>query len=684
MGARHAHSILWSPQRHGHWQAAFLKISAATGAYLCSEFGFVRPARAHVRHAAGSPVLPLPGGTLDPTSIPKYAMPLVISPTMPKTGTVNQRGTPIDYHEIAVRQFRQQILPETLPMTTVWSYGSVNHRRTFKYPPSPLKPGSKGPFGSSGLTIWSLRTAASSPTFSRWTRLCTGPTPRVAEGRDMRSDFDVTPGPYTGPVPIVTHLHGGHSAQESDGFSEAWYLPAAKDVLPDFATEGTWYEFFRNEFLTKWGVAWEPGTATFQNDQRATTLWYHDHTLGMTRQNIYAGPVGFYLLRGGPDDLPGHLLPGPAPGRLEEDKEPDDEEAERDEGDRRQKDEPRRFYEIPIVIQDRSFNRDGSLFYPDSRAFFDGFAGPYFPGSDVPPIWNPEFFANTMVVNGRTWPVLEVEPRRYRFRLLNACNSRFLILKIVVDAFVTRPATASRPFWQIGSDGGFLPAQVMLDQLLMAPAERADVIVDFAGLPVGSELFLINEGPDEPFGGGIVGTDFPAADPGTTGQVMKLVVVPLRRRDHSLDPASAEFKLPHIEPLGPADRIRRVSLNEEASTFPGFDGPIAAMLGVLDGANAVPLDWEDPITENPALGAVEIWDIHNFTEDAHPIHIHQVQFQILRRRSFAGVARPPESWETGRKDTVIAFPEEITRVRPFSIYRACPLGTATSLSTKTM
>jgi spore coat protein A len=271
-----------------------------------------------------------------------------------------------------------------------------------------------------------------------------------------------------------------------------------------------------------------------------------------------------------------------------------------------------------------------------------------------------------MVVNGRTWPVLEVEPRRYRFRVLNACDSRFLILKIVADPLVTRPASASRPIWQIGSDGGYLPAPAMLDQLLMAPAERADVIIDFAGLSVGSELFLINEGPDEPFGGGVVETDFPAADPGTTGQVMKLVVVPLRRRDHSLDPAGAEFRLPHLRPLGRANTTRQVSLNEEMSMFPGFEGPIAAMLGVFDRAGKpAPLHWDDPITENPALGAVEIWEIHNFTEDAHPIHIHQVQFEILDRRPFAGVARSRESWETGRKDTVIAFPEEITRVKAF-------------------
>jgi FtsP/CotA-like multicopper oxidase with cupredoxin domain len=321
-----------------------------------------------------------------------------------------------------------------------------------------------------------------------------------------------------------------------------------------------------------------------------------------------------------------------------------------------------RFYEIPLAIQDRSFNADGSLFYPDSRAFFDDFGGPYIPDSDVSPIWNPEFFGNTMVVNGRTWPVLQVEPRRYRFRCLNGCNSRFLILKIVGDPKAERPATAALPFWQIGADGGFLPASVMLDQLLMAPAERADVIVDFTNVPEGTALYLINEGPDEPFGGGTPGTAFHAADPATTGQVMKFVVASLASRDTSQDPA--RLTLPAFRPLGDASNTRQVSLNEEASTFPGFDGPIAALLGTLDKSGKPVLKgWDDPITENPVLNSIEIWEMRNFTEDAHPIHIHEVQFQLVDRQPFNGDPRPPESWETGFKDTIIAYPGEITRVK---------------------
>lgn len=574
----------------------------------------------------------IPEGPLDPTTIDKYVTKLVIPPEMPPTAVGK-----VKYYEIAVRQFQQQILPPNLPLTTVWSYGSVNHPGTFNYPAFTIEADFKRPV----RVKWINGLVDDSGDFLPHL-LPVDPTlhwanpPGGITGRDMRPTFNSTPGPYMGPVPMVPHLHGGHSAQESDGFAEAWYLPDAKNIPAGFATEGTWYEPFMTEFKDKFGVAWEPGTATFQyqNDQRASTLWYHDHTLGMTRLNVYAGPAGFYLLRRGPGDLPSAVLPGPAPGIGA--------------------DPFGRFYEVPIAIQDRSFNDDGSLFYPDSRAFFGDFVpGQYIPETNVPPIWNPEFFGNTMVVNGRTWPFLEVEPRRYRFRFLNGCNSRFLILKMSNDM----------PFWQIGAEGGFLPAPVKLGQLLMSPAERADVIVDFTNLPVGTEIILLNLGPDEPFGGGIPGVDFTSADPGTTGQVMKFVVVPLASKDKSKDPA--RLNLPAFKSLGPASNTRKVSLNEEVTTINGTEGPVAALLGTLDAAgNPVPKAWDDEITENPAVDSIEVWEIHNFTVDAHPIHIHEVQFQVINRQTFGDVIQsPPETWEAGFKDTVIAYPGQITRVK---------------------
>ncbi len=571
---------------------------------------------------------PLPGGTLDPTTIPKYVTPLFQLPRMPAASTSGG----IDRYEIAVRQFAQQILPSGFPATQVFGYGAPSQSGTFHYP------------------AFTVEARVGRPVRVRWANQLTSngrfrphllpvdPTlhwanpPGGTAGRDSRPEFTRTPGPYRGPVPIVTHLHGAHVFDDSDGYPEAWYLPNASDIPSSFARVGSFYDQFRASARNRYGVTWDPGTAVFQypNDQRATALWYHSHELGLTRLNIYAGLTGNYLLRGGPGDLPDGVLPN---------------------GSR----------ELPLVIQDRSFNANGSLFFPASRSFFGDVpeGGPYIPTTDVSPIWNPEFFGNTMVANGRTWPALRVEARRYRFRLLNASNTRVLMLRVVRDPLATRPAPSALSIWVIGADGGFLPAPVRADRLPVAVAERYDVIIDFSGLREGTELFLINEGPDEPFGGGEPGTDFAPADPGTTGQVMKFVVTARTSTDTSVPPS--QLSLPSAPRLGTANKTRPLSLNEMMSEF--FDAPAMAMLGTMMDHGPMPMPWMDPVTENPALGATEIWELHNFTEDAHPIHVHLVQFEILDRRPMDGVARPPEPWELGTKDTVVALPDEITRIK---------------------
>ena len=618
----------------------------------------------------------IPGGSLDPRAVPKYQTALLVPPVMPRADVIAQRGgKQVDYYEISVRQFDQQILPAGFPATTVWGYGATTAQ------------------SNRGLLIHNapsltIEARHDRPVRVQWTNalvdgngnylphlLPVDPTLHWANPaggdtqRDTRPSFASTPGPYRGPVPLVTHAHGAVGVgDESDGYAEAWYLPAADDIPAGYATEGTWYDFFAGKAAAKFGTRWGPGFATFQypNHGRASTDWYHDHTLGMTRLNVYAGPAGFFIIRGGPagddavlDRRTGQRasLPGPAP--RENDRFPSN----------------KHYREIPIAIQDRAFNEDGALFYPDTRAFFDGITGPYLPDTDVSPIWNPEFFGNLMMVNGNTWPFQTVEQRRYRFRVLNGCQSRFLILD-----FSGIPGVE---VWAIGNEGGFLSAPVNLtaqngNRLLMGLAERADLIVDFTNVPLGSHV-LGNVGPDEPFGGGEPGEDFEPADPATTGQILEFRVVPTLDVDTSTPPRF--LRLPAITPLPPETVTRPLALLEEMSTF-FDDAPIEALLGTVAGdPNVAPGVWTkqlwmDPVTENPAAGTTEVWEIYNTTADGHPMHIHEVAFEVVTRQEIVvdedtmevqvgpgSAPTPPEPWETGFKDTVIAYPGQVTRVR---------------------
>ncbi|MGE5227517.1 MAG: multicopper oxidase domain-containing protein [Planctomycetaceae bacterium] len=638
----------------------FLGASAVAGGALLLPSGLlVRPVLAQ---AAG----PLPGGSLDPTSIDKYVTDLVIPPVMPRSGTRTIRGgTTVDWYELAVRQFGQEIVPGL--QTTVWSYGSVAHPETFNYPAftvearvgRPVQVTWHNQLVEDGRYLPHLLTV--DPTI-HWAN-----PPGGASGRDSTPTFASTPPPYTGPVPLVTHLHGAAGVgDESDGYAEAWSLPADAGVPSGYARHGTWYRFFRDKWIELYGT---PGNdtwpqdgfaAVYPNEQRAATLWYHDHALGMTRLNVYAGPAGFYLLRGGSgdaarDERDGSLavLPGPAP---------------------RLGDPPGLTYrEIPIVIQDRSFDADGSLFYPRSREFFgDVDKDEFEPDTDVPPYWNPEFFGNTMVVNGKTWPRLRVERRRYRFRLLNGCDSRFLVLRF------DDPGVHA---WQIGNEGGFLREVVRLNAydpdhegratILLGPAERADVIVEFAG--ASSHVVLTNIGPDQPFNGSLD----PAirADPGTSGQVMRFDVAAGAVREDSTPPWF--LRLPWAAGLPAPDRRRKVAIAEAASEF-FEDAPVAGLLGTVGSDGLVRTRmWDDAITEDPKVDAVEVWEIFNTTVDAHPIHIHETLFKVVNRQRLrltaeGDVAQPvrtvgsphdPRPWESGYKDTVIAYPGQVTRVK---------------------
>jgi FtsP/CotA-like multicopper oxidase with cupredoxin domain len=614
-----------------------------------------------------------PEPTLDPASVPKFVEPLVIPPAYAPTGG----GKDAAQYFIAARQFQQQVLPTGYPMTTVFGYGRQG---------DPLPGEKKNQASSFSWPGRTIETRTNETVRVLWVNELMdakrGYLPHLlpidqnlhwANPGGMTPDsMGMSADPYTGPVPLVTHLHGAHVADHSDGYPEAWYLPHAKDIPDGFFTQGTHYS---SVHAAPPGAAWYE----YSNDQRAAGLWFHDHSLGMTRVNVYAGLAAFYFIRDAQED--GLNLPGPAPR-------PGDKAGTK-------------YYEIPLLIQDRSFDEDGSLWYPDSREFFDGFAGPYLPnmgmdpgmdpemdpgmGSDVPPIWNPEFFGNTMTVNGRTWPYLNVEPRLYRFRLLNGCGSRFLLLKM----------GNGLPFVQIGSDGGLLPTPAVVEELLLGPGERADVIVDFSGCAVNDTFTLLNLGPDEPFGGLPVETP---ADEETTGQVMQFRVVPLTNQGRPGQIPTGPLAFPAMPP---ATVTRDVTLNEAMSMImapppddpegePESIGPIAAFLG--SGADG-PLSWMAPVTENPVVDTTEIWRIINLTADAHPIHLHLVQFQILDRTPFdadaymaaqeayleekmtnpeavppdptdfvTGPAEAPPANEAGLKDTVVSPPGMVTRI----------------------
>jgi spore coat protein A len=411
-------------------------------------------------------------------------------------------------------------------------------------------------------------------------------------------------GPYLGPVPLVTHLHGSDAESGSDGLPDAWSTPGG-------AHKGRLYQ----------------AVYAYDNSQEAALLFYHDHALGITRLNVYAGLVGCYVIRDANEEalLAANSLPGGS-------------------------------YEIPLLIQDARFLADGHLHYPaesDDVAFS--------------PTHLPEFFGDVILVNGKSWPVLDVEPRPYRFRLANASDSRFYRLYL----------SPWRRFAQIGTDLGLLDAPVSLSELTLSPGERADIVIDFSGLD-GRKLILRNRAR-APYPRG------EAPDGRTSGQVLAF------RVSRPLDPAFAKALLPaNLRPVsGPLPPMPAPVRTRKLLLFEGRDayGRMKAMLGIVDPGN--PLDgtlaWEDPITENPSVGDTEMWEIHNATPDAHPIHLHLVGFRIVSRQRFTarilpkqmargsiggrlsnirlrGRPRLPAPGEAGCKDTALMLPGEVTRI----------------------
>jgi spore coat protein A, manganese oxidase len=350
----------------------------------------------------------------------------------------------------------------------------------------------------------------------------------------------------------VTHLHGAKAPPQSDGYPEAWYARG------------------------------NSATYFYPNEQDAAMLWYHDHALGITRLNMYAGMLGAFFVRDSFED--GLQL-------------------------------PRGKYEIPLMLCDRFFDSHGQLYYPISPN----------PGSP----WIPELFGNSTLVNGKLFPYLDVEASKYRFRLLNGSNARFFYLSL----------SNGLQFHQIGTDLGLLPAPVPVKLLQIAPAERADLIVDFADHR-GETLVLMN---------GVL-------------PVMQFRVAKAAAPESGALPSSLR-PVPRI-PESAAVRTRLLTLGEKDDPS---DNPEIMLLN-----NA---HWGMPVTENPKLNSTEIWSLANFTDDTHPIHLHLVRFQILDRRAFQptdyylkgkityiGNPEPPPANEAGWKDTAQAHPQMVTRI----------------------
>jgi spore coat protein A len=395
-----------------------------------------------------------------------------------------------------------------------------------------------------------------------------GPTLEAESGKGMLVEWvNELPGEHF--LPIDHSLHGAES--DKPDVRSVIHLHGAKAPPESDGYPENWY------------VPGKSATYYYPNHQDAALLWYHDHTLGINRLNVLAGLFGLYILR------------DPVEEALNL---------------------PRGKYEVPLVLCDRSFDLDGQLYYPVAQ------------NSTNP--WVPEFLGNTILANGKLLPYLDVDPRKYRFRVLNAANSRFLRLGLLNGQMLH----------QIGTDQGLLPAPVTLKEVTLAPGERADLVLDFSD-HAGEQMVLKND-----FASPIV--QFRVA------------------RGKVSDPSSLPAALPPVAKIAESDAVKTRDLK----------------LGEIDDLHGDPVTvllndahWKMPVTEDPVLNSVEIWNLMNVTDDVHPIHLHLVRFQILDRRRFDafayqnrgvvrywGAAIPPEPNEAGWKDTVRATPGMVTRI----------------------
>jgi spore coat protein A len=496
-----------------------------------------------------------PGGKLA-----KYVQPV----PLPGSGIVVAAQSGTNRYSFTQTEISRHLHPQ-LPPTPLWAYDDGS--------------GLAGQSGSFGIAVLAQAGTPLDVSF----------THDLPEIYPDRIPVDTRLTPLGNEVRLMTHLHGGFVAADSDG------NPA---VTPNGFGQGETQEVHYTNQLPQ---------------MPASLLWFHDHGLGTTRLNVFAGLAAAYILR---DQHDTGLEPNPIgiPGGA---------------------------YEIPLVIQDRLFNPDGTFLYPTSGI----------PGET----WIGEYFGNTMLVNGKVWPFLDVEPRMYRFRILNGCNARILTLDVGPAAL-----------WQIGAEGGMWDLPVRVSRLVLAPAERADVLVDFSKF-AGQTLVVKNHNPMMP-----VVSPAPSLP-----QVMQIRVG--TTVTHA-GPTSVPSSLPGRAAVLPdPDTTRFITLNEIDIDEPSW---FLNLNGVHFG--------DAPTTETPKVGAVEDWVFVNLTGDTHPMHMHLVTFQVVGRTPFdveayeeafevagapgvsgghdpapfaTGPMLPPTPDERGFKDTIKANPGYFTTIR---------------------
>ncbi len=412
--------------------------------------------------------------------------------------------------------------------------------------------------------------------------------------------------PYTGPIPMVVHLHGGEMPSGSDGGPNGWFMPGYSLLGPGFLHNSS-------------------SLASYPNMQEATTLWYHPHDDGLTRINVYTGLAGYYFLRG--DDEEVAKLPGWSG---------DDKVQEVTPVGKTPTFNGANAYlpEIELAVQDRMFNVNGELYWPVKPT-----------NPDLHPFWTPEFIGDVMTVNGKTWPYLSVAPRKYRFRILDGCNARFLNMWLE-NTIVGGPAPV---ITVVGGEGGLLATPIVLNPataqtLLMAPGQRYDVIIDFTGIAPNTTFTLKNNAA-APYPTGL------AVVPGVDDQIMQFVVngllvsslpAPAVAADKSLTPAVLRPVTPLVQLTNFAGALsagvtpvvkRQLVLNELSAA----GGPAAVLVNnAWFEASLAPLAAPAPFggpTEVPLEGTTEVWQIINISADAHPIHIHLTQWQLVSRQT---------------------------------------------------